>query len=270
MRNNLPKISIITPSFNQGAYLEDTIKSVLSQRYPNLEYIIMDGGSTDNSVDIIKKYNSQISFWKSEPDNGQSAAIHDGFKKSTGDILAFINSDDYYLPNSFQSVVDIFMRIPTTQWVVGRGIIVDERGNLKKRIKNLPISLNNMAYLDNRVFQPATFWRRELYFSVGGINPKYSFAFDYDLFFRFLKQTSPKNINKEISAFRIHDTSKTMSIYKSIGVKEDEMIRQEFFQRNHLTKNKMYDLFGKIYRKYPRIGSFYNFITYIISVSPFE
>jgi glycosyltransferase involved in cell wall biosynthesis len=109
-QKELLKISIVTPSYNQGQYLEETIQSVLDQNYPNLEYIIMDGGSTDNSVDIIKKYESQLAHWESKPDNGQADAIKRGFDMATGDILAWLNSDDYYLPDTFNQVSELFAR----------------------------------------------------------------------------------------------------------------------------------------------------------------
>jgi glycosyltransferase involved in cell wall biosynthesis len=107
---NLPKISIITPNYNGGEYLEETIQSILTQNYPNLEYIIIDGGSTDNSVEIIKKYEDQLSFWVSEPDKGLYDAIQKGFDKSSGEIMAWLNSDDLYHKNAFFTVVEIFMK----------------------------------------------------------------------------------------------------------------------------------------------------------------
>jgi len=258
--NNLPKLSIVTPSFNQGDFLEQTIKSVLSQNYPNLEYIIMDGGSTDNSIEIIEKYSSHLSFWKSMPDKGQSAAIREGFQRATGDIFAYINSDDYYLKDSFSNIIKIFHKYPNIQWVTGQGIVVNENNIFQYKYKKPKITINNMVYLCNCVFQPATFWRKELYMMVGGINSNYSFSFDYDLFLHFLEHTPPILVNKEISAFRIHNKSKTMNILYNVGMKEAKVIRQEFFQRNKINKNWMLEKFGEIYRENSIIEYCYNFI----------
>ena len=116
---NYPRISIVTPSFNQGKYIEQTIQSVLSQNYPNLEYIIIDGGSTDGTVEIIKKYEQQLTYWISEPDKGQTDAINKGFAKCTGEIFNWINSDDYYSPNSLHIVAEVFSENPTAKVVCG-------------------------------------------------------------------------------------------------------------------------------------------------------
>lgn len=121
MSNELPKISIVTPSFNQGKYLEKTILSVLEQDYPNLEYIIIDGGSTDNSVEIIKKYEKHLAYWVSEPDRGQSHAINKGFGHATGEILGWLNSDDYYAPGAPQAIAEAFLANPDVGAIVGAG-----------------------------------------------------------------------------------------------------------------------------------------------------
>lgn len=148
---NYPKLSIVTPNFNGGEYLEATIKSVLSQNYPNLEYIIIDGGSTDESVAIIKKYESQLAFWVSEPDKGLYDAIQKGFDKSTGEIMAWINSDDLYHPKAFFTVAEIFkfdevkwlQGIPTTFDELGRTVAVSEF----KRWSKLDYYLGNFEWI---------------------------------------------------------------------------------------------------------------------------
>jgi glycosyltransferase involved in cell wall biosynthesis len=128
MPNN-PVISIVTPSFNQDQFLEQTISSVLGQGYTNLEYIIIDGGSTDNSVDIIRKYSNSLTFWKSERDQGQSDAINQGFQRATGDIVAWINSDDYYLPGILLKIIEYFERHPQVDIVYGDLQVIDPSGN---------------------------------------------------------------------------------------------------------------------------------------------
>src|SRR5229473_6606028 len=121
-----PKISIVTPSFNQGRFLEETILSVLNQDYPNLEYIIIDGGSTDETIEVIRRYEDRITFWVSEKDRGQVHAINKGIEKTTGDIFGFINSDDVYLPGAFNTVVEHFQNQPATEWVCGDTVMFGE------------------------------------------------------------------------------------------------------------------------------------------------
>lgn len=208
----------------------------------------MDGGSKDNSRDIIEIYKDRLSYWVSEPDHGQADAISRGFQKSTGDILAYINSDDYYLPGSLMKIANVFLNDPSVQWVVGQGHFIDEQGNLMKKTKYPSITMDNMVYLENCVFQPATFWRRDLYFYVGEINKKYSFSFDYDLFLRFLERVPPEVILNEIADFRIHSRSKTTTL-SSTGVKEHALIRKEFFLRNGISENIVLNLMGNFYRK---------------------
>ena len=125
-----PKISIITPSYNQGQFLEQTILSILSQDYPNLEYIIMDGGSSDNSVEIIRKHEDNLTYWVSEPDKGQSDAINKGFQRATGDILTWLNSDDYYLPGTLHTVAEYFTQHPDVECIYGDLQVVASNGDL--------------------------------------------------------------------------------------------------------------------------------------------
>src|SRR5262245_36429428 len=126
----LPRISLVTPSYNQAEFLDECIDSVLSQNYPNLEYIIMDGGSTDRSVEIIKKYERHLSYWRSQPDNGQYAAINEGFQHSTGEIMTWLNSDDVFHPLSFETVVEIFSGKQAVSWLMGRPNGIDQQGRL--------------------------------------------------------------------------------------------------------------------------------------------
>ncbi|MFH1131379.1 MAG: glycosyltransferase family 2 protein, partial [Pseudomonadota bacterium] len=163
-----PKFSIITPSFNQGQFIERAIRSVLEQDYPNIEYIIIDGGSTDNTVDIIKKYSDQITYWESASDDGQPDAINKGLEHATGEIFAFINSDDYYYPNAFRAAARAFMQgdpdDPERQWVVGIGDHFDENGNRLFLWKPSPRWFVDriMAVATNAVCQHACFWRHSL------------------------------------------------------------------------------------------------------------
>lgn len=245
--SNWPKISIITPSFNQGAFLEETIRSVLLQNYPNLEYIILDGGSTDNSVEIIKKYDEFIDFWVSEPDNGQADAIYRGIEMATGDIIAYLNSDDIYYPDAFFKVAKEFIKNPDSGWLTGRTVFVDEYSNPKSdQPRYLPINMFNMVYLGNFVMQPSTFWKKKLFLSVGGFDKNLRFSFDYELFLKFLKLEKPLWINQNLAGFRYHSMSKTTNIM-DVCEEESYKIRERYISDNTIITNIVGRILGKIY-----------------------
>ena len=208
-RYQWPKISIITPSFNQGMFIEETIRSVLLQNYPNLEYIIIDGASTDNTLSIIKKYKPWLTYWVSEKDNGQSDAINKGFCFSTGDIGGWLNSDDLFNPNTLRMVSSL-LDINRLQWLVGAGQIINEKGIKYKTIHSKSVS-NKIFYtwLYNYFSQPSTFWTMNLWKAVGGVNNNLHFTMDIDLWHRFYKITKPTNSNNILSLLRSHNNSKT-------------------------------------------------------------
>jgi glycosyltransferase involved in cell wall biosynthesis len=189
--NNLPKISIITPSFNQVNYLEATILSVLNQNYPNLEYIIIDGGSTDGSIEIIKKYADKLTFWVSEPDNGLYHAIQKGFDWSTGEIMAWLNSDDLYHPNALLMIADIFNDFPTINWLTTIPTIFDEKGRIVRVIDPETAKWSRFRFYSGNyawIQQESTFWRRSLWQKTGAqLNQKLRFAGDFDLWLRFFR-----------------------------------------------------------------------------------
>jgi glycosyltransferase involved in cell wall biosynthesis len=213
-----PKISIITPSFNQADYIEYTILSVLSQGYPNLEYIIIDGGSTDGSLDIIKKYADKLTYWVSEPDSGMYDAINKGFAKSSGEILAWINSDDVYFDNAFHTVADIFTQIPKVDWITGRCGYIDRTGNKtrtsKKKIYNRELLRNGFyrspySYVVN---QNVVFWRKSLWEKVGGCDKNYRAAGDFVLWMKFSEHAKLYFFDFIFSAFRKHENQITTSL----------------------------------------------------------
>lgn len=187
------KISVITPSFNQGEYLEQTIHSVLDQRYTNLEYIIIDGGSTDNSVEIIKKYEKYLAFWISEPDRGQSHAINKGFKKSTGDILCWLNSDDLFHSGTLEKVNNYFIENPNKVFVWANNSSL--RNHILRDAKpKKTINYKHLLYYLSIINQESSFWRREVYLNVGGLNEKIDLAMDYDYWLRVFKYYSDQKI----------------------------------------------------------------------------
>ncbi|MDP9041689.1 MAG: glycosyltransferase [Bacteroidota bacterium] len=204
------KISLITPSFNQAQYIEQTILSVIGQNYPDLEYIVMDGGSTDGSVDLIKKYEDKLTYWVSEKDNGQSQAINNGFKKATGDIFLWLNSDDMLLPGSFNMMNDQVARQGDGIYY-GNCIHFAETDKLSTWGSN---ALNAGKRFDLRdmdyIIQPASFWSRKVYEEVGPLNETLHFSFDWDWFLRArLKKIPFYPLNKAVCLYRFHDAHKT-------------------------------------------------------------
>lgn len=209
----LPKISIITPSLNQGEYIEETILSVISQKYDNLEYIVIDGGSTDSTLDILKKYEKHL-HWISEEDRGQSHAINKGYRMATGDVVVYLNTDDIYEPGALQLVGDFFASNPGAQWVTGKCRNIDQNGNDIRKYFTLGKNFCLRFYcattllIMNYVSQPATFWRRELIEQIGFFNESLFYAMDYDYWLRIASHHKLWFINKYLASYRIHALSK--------------------------------------------------------------
>lgn len=206
---NMPKISIVTPSYNQCQFLERTIISVLNQNYPNLEYIIIDGGSNDKSVEIIKKYEKYLTYWISEQDQGQSDAINKGFAKSTGQVLAWLNSDDIYLPGALHKIADTFNKNPDAALVYGDYIKVDSNDRCIALRRQPSFDLKVCLYAYTIAMQPASFFNRETFFEVGGINKSLHYIMDHDLFLRLAQYGKVLNIRDYVAALRVHPASKT-------------------------------------------------------------
>lgn len=205
-----PLVSIITPSFNQSRYIEATIKSVLTQDYPRIEYIVVDGGSTDGTVDIIRKHEGEISSWVSEKDKGQTDAINKGFARATGEILAWINSDDTYEPGAVASAVNYLLEHPEVGMVYGDCNFINEDGNV--------IGKFNAAQTDHRLIrqgyvhipQQTMFFRADLWKQVGPLDPSFYFAMDYDLWTRISARTEIKYVPQTWANFRLHTSGKTI------------------------------------------------------------
>lgn len=209
-----PTISIITPSFNQGAFIEETILSVISQKYPNIQYIIIDAGSTDNTVDIIRKFEDKIYYWVSEPDTGQPEAINKGLKKATGDIIAFINSDDYYEPGAFDFVAKQYLA--GNQWIIG-GVqnFRIETGETYRVAQKADTNLLHWLLRVNQNHQPGNFWSRNIFDQVGFMDETLHYSFDWDYWLRFISHGfKPSVYDKWIAArFRLHNESKTVKYW---------------------------------------------------------
>jgi glycosyltransferase involved in cell wall biosynthesis len=211
-----PKISIIIPTLNQARFIEETIQSVLSQNYPNLELIVLDGGSTDGTLDILPKYSASLT-WISEIDNGQVDAINKGLKMVTGEVVAYLNSDDIYTPNTLLTVGKYFSDHPDTQILTGKCWNMDENGveirSLVKFYKNiwLWLGLDSCLMIMDYVSQPSTFWRTSLIHSIGFFDAQFRNAMDYDFWLRVTQKHKLKFINQYLSKFRIYPTSITSS-----------------------------------------------------------
>lgn len=222
-----PKISIVTPSYNQAEFLERTILSVLNQNYPNMEYIIIDGGSTDGSVEIIKKYEKYLAYWVSEKDNGQSDALNKGFRRCKGEILAYINSDDMYLPGSFFKVVKAFKTKTRINLIFGNVIHIDANDNLIGECRFTKFDFDTLIFEGGNLHQPATFWTREIYNKVGGFNPKYKFCMDFDFFCRIGEEKGNLIHTREyLATFRIYEKSKSSTIVNVGNMEHEEIVKR--------------------------------------------
>ncbi|GAF04936.1 glycosyltransferase family 2 protein [Saccharicrinis fermentans] len=205
------KISIITPSYNQGQFIEETILSVLNQKYHNLEFIIIDGGSTDQTVEIIKKYQDKITYWVSEEDNGQTHAINKGFQKATGEIITWINSDDLLIPDSLNKINAHFKNDENLKCLFGQWIEFDEQGDRPLRIFKQP-TLCEWLYTSPYA-QPSTYYKRSLLKDIGYLNEELHFSMDNDFFKRIiLSNVKYKYVDEFYSKFRWHSTSKSSNL----------------------------------------------------------
>lgn len=211
LMNNQSLVSIITPSYNQRQYLEETIESVLNQTYPSLEYIIVDGGSTDGSLDLIEDYSNQIDLFISEPDQGQTDAINKGFRHAQGDYLAWINSDDTYQPKAVEEAVHYLEAHPRAGMVYGDAMIIDENGHPLAKFNAQPTNYERLLRGSVNIPQPAAFWRSNLWVQVGPLDPAFYFAMDYDLWVRLAEVSELHYLPRHWANFRLHSGAKTIA-----------------------------------------------------------
>lgn len=214
-----PKITVVTPSYNQAKFLEATLRSVICQGYPNLEYIVIDGGSSDGSAGIIESYSTHISYWHSKQDSGQADALATGFSLSTGDILCWLNSDDVLLPGALHHVAAVFRNSPRTGFIYGNRLVIDETGEeIGHHI--WPMFLTRYHWARGQYLaQECCFWRRQVYFEVGGIDRSKFFIMDYDLFYRMWLHTKFRKVGRYLGCIRTHGETKNVKFQR---VREQE------------------------------------------------
>ena len=242
LKTRLPRITIVTPSFNQGAYLERTICSVLDQGYPNLEYMVVDGGSTDQSLSIIERYADRLSYWVSEPDDGMYHAVQKGFERSTGEIMAWINSDDMYHRGAFRTVAQIFTDFPRVRWVTGVPTIFDEYDRIVGTLP-LPQWSKWKFYLGEYqwIQQESTFWHRTLWEQIGGsIDTSVSLAADFALWLSFFRYERLYSVQSALGGFRIRSRAqKTLEGSDVYAYEAKRLMAREFTTLAHAEKKKV-------------------------------
>lgn len=221
-----PRISVVTPSFNQAEFLEATLRSVLDQGYPNLEFIVMDGGSSDGSAAIIERYASQLAYAQSRPDRGQTDALIQGFARATGDIFCWLNSDDLYEPGTLAEVAGHFAHNPD-RFVYGDATWIDRGGAFLKRKREIPFYRWIWLRTYNYIPQPSAFWRRDLHEEVGGLDGSFDLAMDADLFARFSEHTEPRHVRRLWSQMRLYPEQKNIRL-RSRSDLEDDLIRRRY------------------------------------------
>lgn len=221
-----PKISIVTPNYNSGAFLGTTLRSVLDQQYPSLEYLVQDGGSTDESVSVLKQFETQLSGWISQPDNGQSHALNLGMQQTSGEILAYLNSDDLLLPGTLAYVADFFANHPEIDVVYGHRVLIDQDGHDIGRWILPPHDDQVLSFI-NSIPQETMFWRRSIWEKVGAaFDETLHFAMDWDLILRFRSVGARfARLPRFLGAFRIHEDQKTMNHLNTIGEREIQRLR---------------------------------------------
>ncbi|HXL22092.1 MAG TPA: glycosyltransferase family 2 protein [Candidatus Dormibacteraeota bacterium] len=245
----LPRIALVTPVRNSGALIEQSIQSVLSQNYPNLEYFIIDGGSTDGTLDIIRKYQSQLSGWISEPDNGMYDALNKGFARTSGEIMGWISATDMLHPGGLAVVGSVFRDLPQVDWITGRATTFHEDGSI--RSVDLPPRWSRLRFLagaNRYIQQESTFWRRSLWQKAGGhLDASRRIAADFELWVRFFRHAQLYPIDALIGGFRFHGDSIGLQGLDACHQVHDEVIHSEL---THLP----YGAFLKLFRATSRLA----------------
>jgi len=243
----VPTITVVVPSFNQGRFLERTLVSILNQDYANLELIIIDGGSTDETLSVIKKYEKFITCWVSEPDNGQSHALNKGLARATGDIFAWQNSDDLYLPGAFAAVSEAFREHPDITACYGNWVSIDEDDRVTDRHYALLPRLPHAPYENMDIYNQSMFWSMDVCRACGGFDEKLNYLMDIDFIIRTLQYAGPEwfyRMDAFFGAFRWHSTQKTAF---------DEQTEKQQAEENYLMQKFVFPPENSISGKYYRL-----------------
>ncbi len=254
-----PTVSIVTPSLNQGMFLEQTLVSVLRQNYPRLEYVVQDGGSSDESAAILARYGARLAHWSSAPDRGQACALNAGFRSTTGEVMAYLNADDLLLPGALAYVADYFARHPDVDVVYGHRVLIDaEGGEIGRWV--LPRHCDEVLSWADFVPQETLFWRRRVWERAGGaIDESFHFAMDWDLLLRF-RDAGAKfaRLPRFLGAFRVHVAQKTQDL-NLVGRDESERLRRRLHGRavsdfEIMARIRFYALRHALYNRLYRLG----------------
>ncbi|MCA1737071.1 MAG: glycosyltransferase [Actinobacteria bacterium] len=225
-----PRISVVTPSFNQARFLRETMESIHSQGYPNLEHIVIDGGSTDESTAILAEYDSRLAFWVSEKDKGQTDAIARGFDRATGDVFCWLNSDDVFVPGALKAVGTIFRGSAEVDFLYGDAVWIDEAGGFIKHKKEQAFNRFVICFDHNFIPQPSTFWKADLYRISGGVDRSFNLAMDADLWLRMAEISKPKHISQAFSMMRFYGEQKNTRLREQSLI-EMQRLRDRYYPR---------------------------------------
>lgn len=234
-KRNLPKISIVIPSYNKAGFIEETLKSIVSQNYPKFELIIKDGGSTDGTVNIIKKYAKKypdIIFWESKKDKGQVDAINNGLNKATGEVVAYINADDIYEKGTLRAVGDYFAKNPKTLWLAGKGRVIDSEGKeisgWVTTYKNFLLTLNSyyLLLITNYLIQPSVFLSRKAIKKFGPFKGTKNFVLEYDLWLKLGRVEMPAILPLSLASFRLFKENISSTQYRDVLEKDYLMVKK--------------------------------------------
>lgn len=224
----LPRVTIITPSYNQAPFIERTILSVLNQNWPNLEYIVIDGASTDGTPDIIRKYEKHMAYWVSEKDSGHAEAIAKGLRRSTGEYVNWLCSDDILLPGSVEKMVKALDSRPDAGIVYGGVVFVDEDDRATKVLSFPDISHRKFLYdRHTNIAQPSSLIRKKTLLEAGGVDISLQYCIDYDIWIRLLKASTAVNLGDEVlSGYRLHTRSRTVGSYRKMALEKIKVNRR--------------------------------------------
>ncbi len=259
MGNNWPKVSIVTPSYNQGDFIEETIRSVLLQGYPNLEYIIIDGGSSDNSVEIIERYSQWLTYWVSEADNGQANAINKGFKRANGEILGWLNSDDTFLPHTLANMAAYTKVYPDAVMWIGACNLSNTVGNVLEVVEPRNITPQGIAnwWYEGFFYQPAAFFSATAFEEVGPLDESLYFAMDLDLWLKMIKAGRFVTTNEIWAVAKRHPEAKTVKENEWLHAETITVVYNAGFRKaatNRLTRLNEYAVYQDKFRTRLRKG----------------